>query len=86
MVGSAGETMADIVNQVKRVSDLITEMDAASRKQKLGISQVSEAVNQIGQVTQQNAALVEESAAAAESLCHPATCMTESVGTFGLQT
>ena len=50
MVGSAGETMADIVNQVKRVSDLITEMDAASRKQKLGISQVCEAVNQIDQV------------------------------------
>ena len=63
LVGSAGETMADIVNQVKRVSDLITEMDAASREQKLGISQVSEAVNQIDQVTQQNAALVEESAA-----------------------
>ena len=85
LVGSAGETMADIVNQVKRVSDLITEMDAASREQKLGISQVSEAVNQIDQVTQQNAALVEESAAAAESLRHQATRMTEVVGVFRLQ-
>ena len=84
LVGSAGETMADIVSQVKRVSDLITEMDVATREQEQGISQVTDAVMQLDQATQQNAALVEQSAAAAESLRHQATRMTEVVGVFKL--
>ncbi len=86
LVGHAGETMHDIVNQVRRVADLITEMDAATREQTQGISQVSQAVNQLDQVTQQNAALVEESAAAAESLRQQAAKLAEVVGVFKLGT
>jgi len=56
------------VNQVQRVTDLIAEISAASHEQSEGITQVGEAVQQLDQVTQQNAALVEESAAAAASL------------------
>ena len=85
LVGAAGESMADIVAQVKRVSDLIGEMDAATREQTQGIGQVSEAVNQLDQVTQQNAALVEESAAAAESLRQQAARLAEVVGVFKLR-
>ncbi|MBF9266997.1 methyl-accepting chemotaxis protein, partial [Paracidovorax cattleyae] len=58
-VEEAGRTMADIVSQVKRVSDLINEISAATQEQTQGIGQVSDAVSQLDQVTQQNAALVE---------------------------
>ena len=77
--------MNDIVNQVRRVADLISEIGAASREQTQGIDQVGEAVMQLDQVTQQNAALVEESAAAAESLKHQAAQMTTVVGVFRLR-
>ena len=77
-----GATHADIVNQVKRVNDLISEISAASVEQSAGIGQVGDAVNQLDQVTQQNAALVEESAAAAESLKHQAANLAEVVGVF----
>jgi len=66
-VGEAGRTMDDIVAQVKRVNDLIAEISAATIEQTAGIGQVSDAVTQLDQVTQQNAALVEESAAAADA-------------------
>ena len=84
LVGQAGRTMEDVVNQVRRVADLISEISAASSEQTKGIGQVGEAVNQLDQVTQQNAALVEESAAAAESLRMQASQLAETVATFKL--
>jgi methyl-accepting chemotaxis protein len=83
-VNDAGTTMADIVAQVKRVADLIGEISAASSEQTTGIGQVSDAVSHLDQVTQQNAALVEESAAAAESLNQQAARLVETVSTFKL--
>ena len=77
LVGHAGQSMDDIVVQVQRVSDLIAEISSATGEQTIGISQVGEAVTQLDQVTQQNAALVEQSAAAAESLKHQAARLAE---------
>jgi methyl-accepting chemotaxis protein len=82
LVGNAGQTMGEIVNQVKRVSDLISEISAASVEQTQGIGQIGDAVSQLDQVTQQNAALVEESAAAAESLKHQAAQLAQTVSVF----
>ncbi|MDA8455716.1 methyl-accepting chemotaxis protein [Acidovorax sp. GBBC 3334] len=84
LVDEAGTTMADIVQQVQRVSDLIAEIDAATREQSEGIGQVNSAVSQLDQATQQNAALVEEAAAAAGSLQQQAVRLTETVGVFRL--
>ena len=84
-VNDAGASMGEIVSQVKRVSDLINEISRASVEQSTGISQVGEAVTQLDQVTQQNAALVEESAAAAESLKHQAAKLAEVVSVFRLE-
>ncbi len=84
LVGNAGDTMDEIVAQVRRVSDLIAEISAATREQSGGIGQVSSAVNALDQVTQQNAALVEESAAAAESLKLQAQRLVEAVSVFKL--
>jgi methyl-accepting chemotaxis protein len=85
LAANAGQTMGDIVNQVKRVSDLIAEISAASVEQSQGIDQVGNAVAQLDQVTQQNAALVEQSAAAADSLKQQAAKMTEVVSVFRLR-
>ncbi len=82
---AAGETMSDIVAQVQRVSNLISEIRAATSEQSSGISQVGDAVSQLDTVTQQNAALVEESAAAADSLNQQAARLVETVGTFRLK-
>ncbi|WP_310740825.1 methyl-accepting chemotaxis protein [Aquincola sp. J276] len=82
LVDEAGSSMADIVTQVKQVSDLIGEISHSGQEQTAGIGQVSHAVNQLDQVTQQNAALVEESAAAAESLRAQAHRLTELVSVF----
>jgi methyl-accepting chemotaxis protein len=76
--------MEEIVNQVNRVTRLITEISNATKEQSSGISQVGEAVNQLDQVTQQNAALVEESAAAADSLKQQAAMLAELVDVFKL--
>jgi len=84
LVGDAGRTMEDIVGQVRRVCDLINEISAATLEQSSGISQVGDAVTQLDQVTQQNAALVEESAAAAESLKHQADQLAAVVAVFKL--
>ena len=84
LVADAGRTMGDIVDQVKRVSQLITEISEASGEQSTGIGQIGEAVAQLDQVTQQNAALVEESAAAAESLRVQADSLAKTVATFRL--
>jgi methyl-accepting chemotaxis protein len=84
LVGDAGRTMEDIVTQVHRVNDLISEISAATGEQTDGIGQVSHAVSQLDQVTQQNAALVEESAAAAESLRVQADALVKAVASFRL--
>jgi methyl-accepting chemotaxis protein len=82
LVDDAGRNMEGIVAQVKRVTDMIAEISAASVEQSQGISQVGDAVQQLDQVTQQNAALVEESAAAADSLKGQAARLAEIVGVF----
>ncbi|RYF08200.1 MAG: methyl-accepting chemotaxis protein [Comamonadaceae bacterium] len=84
LVNQAGITMGDIVEQVRRVADLIAEIGAATQEQGQGISQVNHAVNQLDQMTQQNAALVEESAAAANSLSSQAAKLVELVSVFQL--
>jgi methyl-accepting chemotaxis protein len=84
LVADAGATMDDIVGQVKRVADLIGEISAATNEQTQGISQISDAVMQLDQVTQQNAALVEESAAAADSLNQQTVHLVEAVSVFKL--
>lgn len=68
LVEQAGKTMDEVVASIRRVTDIMGEISAASSEQSKGVSQVGEAVSQMDQVTQQNAALVEESAAAADSL------------------
>ncbi|XHS76547.1 methyl-accepting chemotaxis protein [Burkholderiaceae bacterium UC74_6] len=85
LVNAAGESMNTIVTQVKNVNDLMREISAASVEQSSGIGQIGDAVNQLDQVTQQNAALVEESAAAAESLKQQAASLTQLVSTFRLR-
>jgi methyl-accepting chemotaxis protein len=83
-VNDAGASMDEIVAQVGRVSQLISEISHATAEQTSGIGQVGDAVGRLDQVTQQNAALVEESAAAAESLRLQAARLTEVVGVFKL--
>ena len=85
LAGDAGRTMTTIVDQFKQVTDLINEISHASAEQSQGIDQVGDAVTQLDQVTQQNAALVEESAAAAESLKQQAQRMMQIVSTFNLR-
>jgi methyl-accepting chemotaxis protein len=83
-VDAAGASMNEIVAQVQRVSQMIGELSSAAIEQSAGIGQVNDAMTQLDQVTQQNAALVEESAAAAESLRHQADRLTQAVGVFRL--
>jgi methyl-accepting chemotaxis protein len=85
LVADAGTTMTEIVASVQRVSDIIGEISAAAGEQSQGIDQVNLAVNQLDQSTQQNAALVEESAAAAESLREQAARLGELVRSFRLE-
>ena len=82
LVADAGNTMSEIVGSVQRVSDIIGEITAAAGEQSDGIGQVNTAVAQLDQMTQQNAALVEESAAAAESLKDQARRLSELIGYF----
>jgi methyl-accepting chemotaxis protein len=84
LVGAAGESMNDIVGQVKRVADLIGEISASATEQTSGIEQVNQAIVQLDNVTQQNAALVEEAAAAADSLNQQAERMVGVVSNFKL--
>ena len=74
--------MEEIVTSIKRVTDIMSEITAASAEQSQGIEQVNTAITQMDEVTQQNAALVEEAAAAAESLEEQAQNLAVSVGTF----
>ncbi len=82
LVGQAGATMEEIVGSVQRVTDIMSEISAASREQSSGIDQVNQAITQMDQVTQQNAALVEEASAASESMQEQAARLAELVGTF----
>jgi methyl-accepting chemotaxis protein len=84
LVDQAGVTMAEVVSSIKRVTDLMGEISAASNEQALGVSQVGEAVTQMDQTTQQNAALVEEMAAAASSLRGQANELVQAVAFFKL--
>lgn len=84
LVDEAGATMNEIVNAVKRVTDIMAEISAASQEQSSGIEQVNQAVMQMDEVTQQNAALVEEAAAAAESMQDQTQALTQAVSTFKL--
>jgi methyl-accepting chemotaxis protein len=83
-VTEAGQTMRDIVDQVKRVADLIGEITSATLEQDSGIGQINAAVTQLDQMTQQNAALVEQSAAAAESLKQQAARLAQAIAIFKL--
>jgi methyl-accepting chemotaxis protein len=82
LVNEAGQTMGEIVAQVKRVTDLIGEITHATLEQSAGIGQVNQAVTKLDQMTQQNAALVEQSAAAAQSLKDQADRLAEAVAMF----
>ena len=82
LVQEAGESMTDIVSSVQRVTDIIGEITAAASEQSDGIGQVNQSVVELDQMTQQNAALVEESAAAAESLRDQAEQLAQAVGKF----
>jgi len=84
LVNDAGVTMEEIVTSVKRVTDIMAEISAASIEQSAGIEQINQAVAQMDQVTQQNAALVEQAAAASESMQEQAQNLTIAVSTFRL--
>ncbi len=84
-VAEAGKTMDEIVGSVKRVNDIMAEITVASREQTSGIEQINQAITQMDQVTQQNAALVEEAAAAAASLQEQAAGLSHAVSVFRLQ-
>jgi methyl-accepting chemotaxis protein len=82
LVDRAGKTMEGIVSAIKRVTDVMAEISASSDEQRAGIEQVNEAINQMDRVTQQNAALVEEAAAAAESLQDQGEQLLQAVSVF----
>ncbi|ABD70846.1 methyl-accepting chemotaxis sensory transducer [Rhodoferax ferrireducens T118] len=84
LVDQAGETMTQVVNAIRRVTDIVAEISAASSEQSTGVAQVGEAVTQMDQATQQNAALVEQMAAAASSLQSQAHDLVGTVEQFKL--
>lgn len=85
LVAQAGQTMSDIVVAIKRVTDIMAEIAAASAEQSSGIEEVNGAVSQMDEMTQQNAALVEEAAASAEALQEQAGMLNQQVGVFKLE-
>ncbi|RXR03428.1 HAMP domain-containing protein [Pseudoxanthomonas composti] len=85
LVTRAGSTMAEVVTSVRRVTDIMGEITSASTEQSSGIEQVSKTVMQLDDVTQQNAALVEEATAAAKSLEDQAADLTQAVAVFQLE-
>jgi methyl-accepting chemotaxis protein len=84
LVGQAGKTMAEIVGSVQRVTDIMGDITAASQEQTVGIEQVNQAITQMDQTTQQNAALVEQASAAAASLKEQANGLVGAVRVFRL--
>jgi methyl-accepting chemotaxis protein len=85
LVDRAGATMEEIVTSIKRVTDIMGEIASASHEQSAGIEQVNQAIAEMDQVTQQNAALVEQAAAAAESLQDRAAGLVDAVSVFTLR-
>jgi methyl-accepting chemotaxis protein len=81
-VNNAGKTIQELVLQVRKVNDLIAEITSSSEEQSTGVTQINQAVNQLDQTTQQNAALVEETSAAADSLRMQAQALTRAVSVF----
>jgi len=84
LVDQAGSTMQEVVSSIKRVTDIMGEITTASNEQSIGVAQVGEAITQMDQVTQQNASLVEEMAAAADSLKSQAQELVQTVSVFKL--
>ncbi|TXH89079.1 MAG: methyl-accepting chemotaxis protein [Rhodoferax sp.] len=84
LVDQAGSTMTEVVSSIRRVTDIMGEISAASNEQSLGVSQVGEAIGQMDQATQQNAALVEQMAAGASSLKSQAEDLVRAVEVFKL--
>jgi methyl-accepting chemotaxis protein len=85
LVNQSGDTMEKVVTSIKRVNDIMSEIAAASAEQATGIDEVGKAITQMDEVTQQNAALVEEAAAAAESLQSQAVQLTDRVASFKME-
>ncbi|WP_339348784.1 methyl-accepting chemotaxis protein [uncultured Alteromonas sp.] len=85
LVNKSGETMADIVTAIKRVNDIMSEIAAASSEQATGIQEVNNAVVQMDEMTQQNAALVEEAAAAADSMRQQSGQLAQRVAVFKVE-
>jgi methyl-accepting chemotaxis protein len=85
LVSQAGLTMTDVVTSVQRVSDIIGEITAASHSQSEGIEAVNRSIHQMDGVTQQNAALVEQAAAAADSMQHQAESLASVVSVFKIE-
>ena len=84
LVNQAGSTMEEIVSSVRRVTDIMAEITSASNEQEAGIEQINQAITEMDAVTQQNAALVEEAAAASEALQDQAGILAEAVSVFKL--
>ena len=82
IVGHAGQTIGEVVAQVRRVNDLIAEITVASREQAAGVGQVAQAVAHLDEMTQQNAAMVEQSSAAATSLRDQAQSLMDAINVF----
>jgi methyl-accepting chemotaxis protein len=85
LVGQAGQTMAEVVASIQRVSALVGAISRASDEQSVGVSHIGEAVSRMDQGTQQNAALVEQTSAAAESLERQARLLVDAVGLFKVE-
>ncbi len=85
LVDQAGRTMEEIVLSVKRVTDIMSEISAASQEQSLGIEQVNQAITQMDEITQQNAALVEQATSASESMREQAEQLARAVAAFKLE-
>src|SRR5690606_12620555 len=83
-VDQAGVTMAEMVSAIRRVTDLMGAISAASTEQSTGVAQVGQAVMQMDQVTQQNAALVEQMAASSSGLSQQAQALVAAVAVFSL--
>ncbi|MBA4333162.1 methyl-accepting chemotaxis protein, partial [Brevundimonas sp.] len=82
LVGQTGEALQRIVDRVAEIDALVTEISASAQEQALGLAEVNTAVNQMDQVTQQNAAMVEQSTAASQSLAQDAEALQASVAQF----
>ena len=82
IVSQAGQTIGNVVDQVRRVNDLIAEITVASREQATGVAQVAQAVTHLDEMTQQNAAMVEQGSAAATSLREQAQRLMDAVNVY----